>query len=123
MTLRIVNYIILKVTGFIGIADADFANSKPEAVSSVGRSLCSRSRTMRHQDADKLGQYGAISEPESEVAAGAIRYNALREGSPFVSLMNVQMHWIVPAPILDLKLPGIRRSPLNANGIDLFAGA
>ena len=48
MMLRIVHYVVGEVTGVVSIADTDFANSKSEAISNVGRSLRGCARTMRH---------------------------------------------------------------------------
>src|SRR5262249_9143721 len=123
MMLRVVNHVVFEVAGEIGFADTDFTNRKSEAIPNVGRGLHGCARSMCHQHADKLRRDGAITKLNGYVAAGAIGNDALWKGSPFIFLVDVQMHRIIPAPILNLELPGIRHSPLNPNAIDLLARA
>src|SRR4030095_14602494 len=64
-----------------------------------------------------------VSESSESIAAMSIIDICVFEWLPVVVIIGVQVHWIVTRPVFDAIPCGVRRYPMNTDGIDQLARA
>ena len=74
-------------------------------------------RAAAHDDPHESSRTRALGEPNEFFAAASVINISLREDLPVVIVIGVQVHRIVTGPVFDFVLPGVRRAPMNPNGV------
>src|SRR5438309_2827475 len=108
---------IAKMIMLIDVPELDLANRKPQSIANVIRGLRAGLGAMAQHDPHESNRTWALGEPNEFFTAMGIIDISMRKRLPVVIVIRVQMHWIVARPVFHFVLLGIRRAPMNPDGV------
>src|SRR5436190_7100649 len=108
----------MKMILLVDLSKLDLANGEPAPVANVCRNLRAGSRTVIHYDAHESDRARSRGESNQSVTASNVINVSAFEWLPVVVIIFVQVHRIVTGPVFHFVLCGVRRAPMNPDGID-----
>src|SRR5438093_3808900 len=120
MAIGRVTDVIMEMTKRIYLTELNLTNRKSKLITNVIGRLCACSWTVAHDNAHKSDRTRTLGDSNRFIANASISDISMGERLPVVIIIGVQVHRIVARPIFDSILLGVRRTPMNADGVHRF---
>src|SRR5439155_26344131 len=120
MPIARVTDVIMETTTRIDLTELNLTNRKSKLITNVFGRLCGCSWTVAHYDAHKSDRTRTLGDSNRFIATASISDISMGEQLPVVIIIGVHVHRIVARPIFDSILLGVRRPPMDADGVHRF---